>query len=319
MMPWIPILIAVATLVGLVVLIVTGRKETVDERLDQLSATGGGSVSHGLRGSASASRGTYLGGGTGSGSPQFEPKGLRANTKRAQKAVEKRTLGDRLVHAGLYKKNSTTYFVITQLALAVIPMIAAFLAARLFGVPMLVAGIIGLATAIAGIVFPGLWLDFKKSSRQTALRRALPDALDVLIVCVEAGLSLPAAIVRVSKELATAHPMLSTELTIVHREIQMGNSTGGALRNFANRFDVDELRSLASVIQQSDKFGASIVKALRVHGETLRRKRFQMAQEKAQKAAVKLLFPTVLCIFPAMFIVILGPAAFDIMRLLSEI
>jgi tight adherence protein C len=135
---------------------------------------------------------------------------------------------------------------------------------------------------------------------------------------VEAGLSLPSALVRVSSELRTAHPMLAAEMTIVHREVQLGNSTGMSLRNFADRFDLEEVRSMASVILQAEKFGASIVNALRVHADALRRKRFQQAQERAQKATVKLLFPTVLFIFPAIFFVILGPAAFDIMEVLQD-
>ena len=99
----------------------------------------------------------------------------------------------------------------------------------------------------------------------------------------------------------------------MQREIQLGNSTGTVLRNFADRFGLEELRSLSSVVLQAEKYGASIVQALRVHAETLRIKRLQAAQEKAQKATVKLLIPTVLCIFPAMFVVILGPAAFQMM------
>jgi tight adherence protein C len=178
--------------------------------------------------------------------------------------------------------------------------------------------LVGLTVGIAGVLAPGFVLDYRKSRRQTMIRRALPDALDVIIVCLEAGLSLPAAIVRVAKELGTAHPMLAAEMTIVHREIQLGVSTGAALRNLADRFDLEELRSLSAVVQQAEKFGASLVSALRVHGDTLRRKRFQLAQERAQKATVKLLFPTVLCIFPAMFVVILGPAAFDIMALFER-
>ncbi len=171
---------------------------------------------------------------------------------------------------------------------------------------------------MAGVLAPGLWLDKQKKKRQTDIRRALPDALDLLVVCVEAGLSLPAALVRVTKELRTAYPMLSMELIIVHREVQLGHSTGEALRRFADRFDLEELRSLSSVVRQAERFGASIVNALRVHAETLRHKRTEQARERAQKATVKILFPTLLCIFPAIFVVVVGPAAFGIIEMFSR-
>jgi tight adherence protein C len=151
------------------------------------------------------------------------------------------------------------------------------------------------------------------------MRRALPDALDLLVICVEAGLSLPAALVRITKELRSAYPMLALEMMIVHREIQLGHTTGEALKRFGDRFDLEEVRSLASVIRQAERFGASIVNAIRVHAETLRHLRLEQARERAQKATVKLLFPTVLCIFPAMFVVILGPAVFDILELFDRL
>jgi tight adherence protein C len=142
--------------------------------------------------------------------------------------------------------------------------------------------------------------------------------MDLLVICVEAGLSFPAALVRITKELRAAYPMLALELMIVHREIQLGHTTGEALKRFGDRFDLEEIRSLASVIRQADRFGASIVNAIRVHADTLRHKRLEDARERAQKATVKLLFPTVLCIFPAMFVVILGPAVFDILELFDK-
>jgi tight adherence protein C len=108
-------------------------------------------------------------------------------------------------------------------------------------------------------------------------------------------------------------------MMIVHREIQLGHTTGEALKRFGDRFDLEEVRSLASVIRQAERFGASIVNAIRVHAETLRHLRLEQARERAQKATVKLLFPTVLCIFPAMFVVILGPAVFDIMELFETL
>ena len=137
------------------------------------------------------------------------------------------------------------------------------------------------------------------------------------VVCLEAGLSLRASISRVAKELNTAHPLLSTELIIAEREIQLGCSGGEALKRFAARFDLEELRSLASVVLQAEKFGASIAQALRVHAEGLRIKRFQHAEELAHKAAVKLLFPTMLLIFPTLYVILLGPAVIEISSFFS--
>ena len=131
-------------------------------------------------------------------------------------------------------------------------------------------------------------------------------------------MSLNGAFARVAHELATAHPMLAVELQIIQRQTQMGRSTGEAVREFAKRFDLEELRSMASVIIQSEKIGSSVVTALTVFAETLRTKRFQRAEELAQKAVIKILFPTLLFIFPGIFIVILGPAAIQVYELLTS-
>jgi tight adherence protein C len=149
-------------------------------------------------------------------------------------------------------------------------------------------------------------------------RRALPDALDLMVICLEGGLSLPAALKRISAELRTAHTELAAELAIVQREIQLGRSPGDALKQMGIRSDLEEVRSLSSVITQAEKFGASLVKSLRVHSETLRLKRQQRAEEMGAKAATKVLFPTLLFIFPAIFVVILGPAAIQIMKTLGS-
>jgi tight adherence protein C len=234
-----------------------------------------------------------------------------------QSSAEK--LRERLIHAGLYKKNSPTLFYMMQMTFMAIPFLMCLLGYRIGMLSMLGALTGGGIFGILGVVGPGLWLDYRKSARQTNIRRAIPDALDVITICVEAGLSLNSAIVRVSKDLASTHALLATELVIVHRQIQLGKTAGEALRNFAERFDLAELRSLASVVAQSDRFGASIATALRSHGENLRKKRMLLAHERAQKAAVWILLPTVICIFPALFVVILGPAAYDISEMLQNV
>jgi tight adherence protein C len=192
-------------------------------------------------------------------------------------------------------------------------------AASLIGLVNLREGLIfGACLGLGGLIGPSFWLDYMKSQRQKNFRRALPDALDVLVICLEGGLSLPAGLKRISTELRMAHPTLAAELAIVQREIQLGLTAGEALRKMGERCDLEEVRSLASVILQSEKFGASLVKSLRVHAEVLRLKRYQRAEELAQAAATKILFPTVLFILPAMFVVILGPAAIHIARIFSK-
>ena len=133
------------------------------------------------------------------------------------------------------------------------------------------------------------------------------------MICLEGGLSLQASIKKVADELRSAHPILGGELKIIDREIQLGRSPGEAIHNFARRTDLEEALSLASVIGQSEKFGASLVKSLRTHSETLRHQRKQRAEERAQKASTKILIPTLLFIFPAVFVVLLAPAVFRIM------
>ncbi len=252
----------------------------------------------------------------GEGSPAVVGAVRQVAAKEQDQQAEK--LRERLIHAGLYKQNSPSFYYLTQLTIAAIPLMMCMIGYRLGLVTFQVAGLVGLIFGILGVVAPGLWLDYKKASRQTSIRRSIPDALDIITICVEAGLSLNSAIVRVSKDLSATYPMLATELIIVHRQIQMGKTAGDALRSFAERFDLAELRALSSVVAQSEKFGASIANALRTHGETMRTKRMQKAHEKAQKAAVYILLPTVLCIFPALFVVILGPAAYDIQEMMKN-
>lgn len=232
---------------------------------------------------------------------------------------ERTRLQARLVHAGIYGRQGMLVFLGVKLVLIVAPAVIGFALGLLDIVPMTYALLLGCVLGIVGVIGPGFWLDARKGNRQTNFRRALPDALDVIVICLEGGLSLPAAIRRVSVELRTAHPLLARELDIVQREVQLGLSTGEALRKFAGRADLEDLRSLASVILQSERFGASLVKALRVHAETLRQKRLQYAEEMAQKASTKVLFPTILFILPCVFVVILAPGLIQLGKIFSSV
>ena len=170
--------------------------------------------------------------------------------------------------------------------------------------------VLGLVVFVGGISFmlPNLWLSLGGKQRSGKLRCGLPDALDLLVISVEAGLGLDAAIQRVAKELQHVHPELSEELTIATMETQMGVPRSEALENMALRSGLPEMRSLVAVVNQAEKFGTSIAKTLRNQADAMRVKRRQAAEEKAQKTAVKLMIPLVVFIFPAIMIVLGGPA-----------
>ena len=183
-------------------------------------------------------------------------------------------------------------------------------------VPVTLGVLVGTVFSTVGMIGPSFWLDSRKAARQLEFRRALPDVLDVIVICLEGGLSLSGALRYVAEDLRTAHPLMADELNIAQREVQLGLSPGESLRKLAERTDLEEIRSLASVIIQADRLGASLIKSLRTHADTLRLKRRQHAEEMAQKAGTKILFPTILFIFPALFVVILAPGLIQIMEML---
>lgn len=233
--------------------------------------------------------------------------------------ADRTRLQTRLIHAGLYGRQAMALFLGAKLVLILAPVLVAFGISALGLAPFSLVMLSGIALSLLGMIAPSFWLDQKKARRQISLRQALPDALDLLVICLDGGLSLSAALRHVGTELGTAHPLLADELCIVQREVQLGQSPGEALRQLGVRSDLEEIRSMAAVIVQSSRFGASLIKSLRVHAETLRLKRQQRAEEMAQKAATKVLFPTMLFIFPAMFIVVLGPAVIHISGLLARV
>jgi tight adherence protein C len=229
--------------------------------------------------------------------------------------AERTKLRARLVHAGLYHRQAMHIFLGVKLFLLGLATVVGIGLTTTKVLPMGKALPVSMLLFLAGMIGPSFWLDSRKKGRQTTLRRGLPDALDVLIICQEGGLSLQAGLKRVADELRSAHPILGSELKIVDREIQLGKSPGEALHHFAQRTDLEEALSLASVVGQSERFGASLVKSLRSHSDTLRIKRKQKAEEKAQKAATIILIPTLLFIFPAVFVILLAPAVFQVMAI----
>ena len=181
-------------------------------------------------------------------------------------------------------------------------------------------GQLQLATAalggLAGYALPGFVLDLLVSQRQENIKYALPDALDLMVVCVEAGLGLDQAIMNVSRQLKEAHPDLSEEFELLNLEIQAGSRRSEALRSVADRTGVAELKKLVAVLVQTDRFGTSMADSLRAHSDYMRIRRRQDAEERAGKVGVKLVFPIFFCILPAMLLVVAGPGLLQIMKYL---
>ena len=178
--------------------------------------------------------------------------------------------------------------------------------------------VVGLLAAGGAYVIPSFYIGHKTTLRKKAIKNGLPDALDLLTVCVEAGSGLDQAISKTSQELEISHPQLAEELRLVTTEVRAGKPRLEAFRNFAQRTGVDEVRSLVSMLTQTDRFGTSIGEALRVHSETSRTKRRQEAEERANKVGVKLVFPLALCLFPALYVVCFGPGVVKIYRAFFE-
>ena len=171
-----------------------------------------------------------------------------------------------------------------------------------------------LLAAIVGYLLPELWLMWRIQARQHRLRLALPDALDMLVICVEAGLGLDQAIMRVAQELRITHPQLSEEMQLVNMEMRVGKTRLDAMRELARRTGVEDIKALVAMLIQTERFGTSIAQSLRVHSDDLRMKRRQRAEEMSAKTTVKMVPPLVFFIFPALMVVILGPAVITLMR-----
>ena len=170
------------------------------------------------------------------------------------------------------------------------------------------------SAGIGGYLLPEFWLTRQVRRRQHVIRVSLPDALDLLVICVEAGLALDQALLRVSQELRIAHPALCEELDLANAEIRMGKTRIEALRELVARTGVEDIKALVTMLVQTDRFGTSVAQSLRVHSDDLRVKRRQRAEEQAAKTTVKMVPALVFFIFPALFVVILGPAVITVMR-----
>jgi tight adherence protein C len=220
----------------------------------------------------------------------------------------------RLVRAGFRSHDAVIVFFGVRIGVAL-------LLFGVFGSPLLMRPNLGYALAAAGVgyLLPSMALGRLERRRQHRIRMGLPDALDLLVVSVEAGLGLDQAIQRVGEEIAFAHRELSDELRLVNLELRAGKGRTDALRALAERTGVDDLSSLVAMLVQTDRFGTSVAQSLRVHADTMRTKRRQRAEEAAAKTGVKMVFPLVFCIFPAIWVVTIGPAAIKFVQVLMPI
>ena len=219
-----------------------------------------------------------------------------------------------LIQAGIYQEQAPSIYFGLKLGLTVaLPVLAMpFLFGR--GLPLIALLVIFFGLLALGYFVPSLILSHLVETRQKKIKEGLPDALDLMVVCVEAGQGLNAAMKRVSDDLKLSNPILAREMSLVNLEISAGLEREMALRNLAERTGVEDVASLASMLIQADRFGTSLAQSLKVQSETLRTTRRQRLEELAAKTPVKLVFPLLLFIFPALMVVIIGPAAIRIME-----
>ena len=221
-------------------------------------------------------------------------------------------LGYRLTLAGFRKAEHIEVYTAAKMLLPVIGIVAG----TFFGSNMMAAILVG---AVGGFFGLDLVLTHLISRRQESIRRALPDALDLLVICMEAGLGIDQAMARVGEEIRRTSPALADELQIINREQRAGKPRLDAWRSMAERVDIEFVRQFVSMLVQTERFGTPIALALGQFADTLRMRRTQAAEEMAAKTGVKLLFPLVLFIFPSIFVVSLGPAVLNISKMLGEL
>jgi len=229
-----------------------------------------------------------------------------------QNKKEADALKRKLDHAGLRADNAQVIFLAIKMLLLGLGTVVGLFGVAFFtdrsGISWALGGSVGLLM----FFIPSFFLSQIIASRQQKIVLSIPDALDLLVVCVEAGLGLDNALRKVSEEMGESDPILAHEISVTNMHLQMGRSREEALQDLSDRNGADELTSLTQMLIQADRFGTSIATALRVQSDALRVRRRQRAEEKASKTAVQLLFPLVLFIFPGIFVVLVGPAAINI-------
>jgi tight adherence protein C len=257
------------------------------------------------------------------GEPAGEPMTVRVQSLLGPVAryvlptreLERNHVRRRLAQAGFRSPQAMSTYYAVKLALAAVMLVGSVvLVGWLPQLQPIQVAVFCSTAACAGLFLPNVLLARFVDRRQRALRNGFPDALDLLVVCVEAGLGLAAALQRVSEELGVSHPELAGELAIVNAEMRAGIDREVALRNLADRTGLDDIRGLTSLLVQTLRFGTGIADALRVYADEFRDKRMQRAEELAAKVGTKLIFPLILCLFPGFFIVAIGPAVIRIVE-----
>ena len=225
----------------------------------------------------------------------------------------------RLIHAGYRAETALPIFIGVRFAAMGVLFTYCILMGSAIGLSGVLAMTLGFTGAAAGWVVPGFIVSIKITRRQKEIWKALPDALDLLVICVEAGLGLNQALVRVAAEMRHVSLLMAQEIGQANLEIRAGTPRDQALMSLAERTGVPAMRSLVTMMIQTERFGTSIAHSLRVHADSLRTKRRQMAEEAAAKTTIKLVFPLAFCIFPALFVVVLGPALISIAQTLGKL
>lgn len=246
------------------------------------------------------------------------PSSTSSSGQKADKLDFRVRLQTQLMHAGIYAPWALNALFLTLTVMMTAPLVAGTAFGGWYWGTTQHGVALGTTIAAVGTLLPFLWLRMLKRRRHTILMRSLPDFLDLMVACLESGISVDAALLRVIDELQVAHPLLAGELQVVKAQVELGAIPDAAIRTFADRADFDALRSLSTVLQQARRFGTGLAEALRTHADELRIQREQAAEERAQRASVEILVPTMLLIFPAIFVVLAGPAAIQLAEVFAK-
>ena len=293
------VFLSVALLAGLAVSAILSRQTTTQRRLDALLPS-------------RAMANVLLPGSLTSGR---DPKLARWSRLLPKSAKDMSGMEQRLAAAGFKSPLAAVVFGAAEI---VLPVLAVLAVLWFFGLNDRTGWIAAFFAGALGYLAPGFYLDFKMGARRKQIRNGLPDLLDLLIVCLEAGSSLDQAIIKASEELGIAYPALAEELRVLTTETRAGLPRLEAFKNLAQRTRVEDVRALVAMLVQTDRFGTSVAQTLRTMADDMRLKRRQAAEEMAAKVGVKLVFPLVFCLFPALYVVMLGPAVIQFLRNFPE-
>ncbi len=285
------------------------------------------SLPHRLKESVSKESGDAAGGGLKAAQEWFGSQRARffvkppGETELLERLSGRELKGARLLlnQAGFRSAVIYNTYITFRLALPIGLVVLSYLYGKAVGLTNQSTFLIILASGTVGILIPDALLRWKIRQRQEEITDALPDALDLLVVCVEAGLGLNAAFVKITEEFSLSSPALSEEFDVVNREMVAGKPRQEALRALSDRTRVEDVKSLVAMLIQTEKLGTSLAQSLRVHSDSLRTRRRQRAEEAAAKTTIKLVFPLVFLMFPALFIVILGPGVIQVINVLLPV